>query len=85
VARDINYDFSGVDKPKNENDFYSLRYAEFVVPLVKAVQELAAENSKLRAFNEKLNARLSKVEAELNLEKDLKKNQPITLSSAGQY
>jgi len=25
-----------------------LRYAEFVVPLVKAVQELAAENQELR-------------------------------------
>jgi hypothetical protein len=33
------YDFSGVDKPKNANDFYGLRYGDFVVPLVKAVQE----------------------------------------------
>ncbi|MDP2207515.1 MAG: tail fiber domain-containing protein, partial [Bacteroidota bacterium] len=38
-AKDLGYDFSGVDAPKNENDFYGLRYAEFVVPLVKAVQE----------------------------------------------
>jgi len=28
-----------VDKPKNDNDMYGLRYAEFVVSLVKAVQE----------------------------------------------
>jgi trimeric autotransporter adhesin len=33
------YEFSGVDKPKNANDFYGLRYGDFVVPLVKAVQE----------------------------------------------
>jgi hypothetical protein len=33
------YEFSGIDKPQNENDFYGLRYADFVVPLVKAVQE----------------------------------------------
>jgi hypothetical protein len=33
------YDFSGVDKPKNDKDFYGLRYGDFVVPLVKAVQE----------------------------------------------
>jgi trimeric autotransporter adhesin len=33
------YDFSGVDKPRNANDFYGLRYGDFVVPLVKAVQE----------------------------------------------
>lgn len=39
AALETGYDFSGVDKPKNENDFYGLRYAEFTVPLVKAVQE----------------------------------------------
>ena len=39
AAKEIGYDFSGVDKPKNENDLYGLRYSEFVVPLVKAVQE----------------------------------------------
>ena len=38
-AQSLGYDFSGVDAPKNENDFYGLRYAEFVVPLVKATQE----------------------------------------------
>jgi len=35
----LRYDFGGIDKPQNENSFYGLRYAEFVVPLVKAVQE----------------------------------------------
>ncbi len=39
AAEDVGYKFSGVDKPKNNNDYYGLRYAEFVVPLVKAVQE----------------------------------------------
>jgi hypothetical protein len=33
------YTFSGVDRPKNDKDFYGLRYGDFVVPLVKAVQE----------------------------------------------
>jgi hypothetical protein len=33
------YDFSGVDKPKNDKAFYGLRYGDFVVPLVKAMQE----------------------------------------------
>jgi hypothetical protein len=40
AARSVGYDFSGVCAPKNEDDFYGLRYAEFVVPLVKSVQEL---------------------------------------------
>jgi hypothetical protein len=39
AASAAGYDFSGVDKPKNANDFYGLRYSDFVVPLVKAVQE----------------------------------------------
>jgi len=39
AAKDLKYEFSGVDAPKNDNDFYGLRYADFVVPLVKAVQE----------------------------------------------
>ncbi len=39
LANEIGYDFSGVDAPKNDKDFYGLRYAEFVVPLVKGMQE----------------------------------------------
>lgn len=40
AARELNFDFSGVDKPKDESKgMYGLRYSEFVVPLVKAVQE----------------------------------------------
>ncbi len=39
AANSVGYDFSGVDKPKNDKDYYGLRYSEFVVPLVKAVQE----------------------------------------------
>ena len=44
AAKSLNYDFSGVDAAKNDKDLYGLRYAEFVVPLVKAVQELSASN-----------------------------------------
>lgn len=39
TAKSLGFEFSGVDSPDNENDFYGLRYAEFVVPLVKAIQE----------------------------------------------
>ncbi len=48
AAKKIGYDFSGVDAPKNNNDLYGLRYDEFVVPLVKAVQELSAQNDLLQ-------------------------------------
>jgi len=40
AAQEIGYDFSGLDKPQKEGNLYGLRYGDFVVPLVKAVQEL---------------------------------------------
>lgn len=43
AALDVNYDFSGVTKPLNKKGHYSLAYAEFVVPLVKAMQEQMEE------------------------------------------
>ncbi|MEZ4805385.1 MAG: tail fiber domain-containing protein [Bacteroidia bacterium] len=54
-ALSLGYDFSGVDKPQNDKDMYSLRYAEFTVPLVKAVQELDSLNSAQNKEIETLN------------------------------
>ena len=39
-------------KPETQEEYYSLRYSEFVVPLVKAVQELKIENDVLKKQNE---------------------------------
>lgn len=72
AATQLGYDFSGVDKPKNDKDFYGLRYAEFTVPIVKAIQELSDENEALKVqlrdlinFQENQNIRLQKLEAKL--------------------
>jgi hypothetical protein len=54
TAKKLGYDFSGVDAPKNENDFYGLRYDEFVVPLVKAVQEQQQQIQKQNELNQQL-------------------------------
>lgn len=43
LVKKSGYVFSGVEVPQNDNDPYTIRYAEFVVPLVKAVQELTAK------------------------------------------
>jgi hypothetical protein len=59
AAKALNYNFSGVDAAKNDNDLYGLRYSEFVVPLVKAVQELSKENNELRSRIEKLESLMS--------------------------
>ncbi len=56
AAKELGYSFSGVDAPKNETDLYGLRYAAFVVPLVKAVQEqqTVIENSLSRELGREL-------------------------------
>jgi hypothetical protein len=43
------FDFSGVVAPPNDKTAYQLSYAEFVVPLVRAVQEQQKEIEELRA------------------------------------
>lgn len=47
AAKNIHYNFNGIDVPKNDNDLYALRYESFVVPLVKSVQELASQSKEL--------------------------------------
>jgi hypothetical protein len=39
AAKNVNYNFNGVHIPDNEDDNYSIAYSEFVVPLVKGMQE----------------------------------------------
>ncbi len=67
AALAVDFDFHGVDKPKNENSHYGLRYAEFVAPLIKAVQEqqemivtLQNKNTNVRQL---LEVALSRIEA----------------------
>jgi trimeric autotransporter adhesin len=68
LLKKTGYVFYGVDAPENENDPYGIRYAEFVVPLVKAVQELSAEVQEQREQIQSLLARLdSKNERKANV------------------
>ncbi|HEY6978348.1 MAG TPA: tail fiber domain-containing protein [Chitinophagaceae bacterium] len=76
AAKELNYDFSGVDAAKNSKDLYGLRYSDFVVPLVKAVQELSQKVEKLEAaLAEKNSSDLSSASS---------KNVTITDASLGQ-
>lgn len=81
AAKEIGYNFSGVDAPKNEDDLYSLRYAEFVVPLVKAVQELAIENDALKTKLEKVETLLAQFTSQAVTEAGIN-NTKVTLSAA---
>jgi hypothetical protein len=46
--------FEGLSKPANEQDYYAVNYAAFVVPLVNAVKELNSRVEKLEAENAQL-------------------------------
>jgi hypothetical protein len=48
AAKKCDFEFSGVVKPQNDHSPYMLSYGEFVVPLVRAVQEQQAQIEQLR-------------------------------------
>jgi autotransporter adhesin len=56
AAKKINYDFSGVDKT---GAIWGLRYSDFVMPLIKAVQELSTENAELKSRLDRIEKLLS--------------------------
>jgi len=54
VVDDMGVEFSGLKRPANETDHYSVNYATLTIPLIKAVQEQQAEIEALRAENAEL-------------------------------
>ncbi len=66
AAKKIDYDFSGVHKPQNDKDPYGLSYADFVVPLVKAVQELSKMNDAKDAKIDTLQQQNANLQKEFN-------------------
>jgi hypothetical protein len=68
AAKEAGYDFSGVQKPANPDELYSLRYSDFVMPLVKSVQELSDENAQLK--NE-----IAQIKAVMTIEQQQKLNE----------
>jgi hypothetical protein len=85
AAQKLSYDFSGVDKT---GKIWGLRYGDFVVPLVKAVQELSLQNDDLKKQNDELKSRLDKIEAALALQTqdvDLGKNAKLEQNVPNPY
>ena len=66
AAQSIGYDFSGVDAAANDNSLYGLRYSEFIVPLVKAVQELSVQNDAKDSVIVALESRIDRLEEMAN-------------------
>lgn len=73
AAEKSDYDFSGISKPKSSGGHYSLSYESFVVPLVKAIQEL---NTKVEVLT-KENDLLRKNQVQLQLAEVGKPQQQI--------
>ncbi|MEJ6794426.1 MAG: tail fiber domain-containing protein [Flavobacteriales bacterium] len=63
LANSLNFDFHGIDKPQNPKDIYGLRYAEFVVPLVKALQEQQGIIEKRQAIIDQRSRRIEVLDA----------------------
>ena len=70
AANEVGFDFSGVDKPQNDKDYYGLRYAEFVVPIVKAIPEQQSEIEILKEQIELLKASNELLKEQNNLLKN---------------
>jgi hypothetical protein len=88
AAKSLSYDFSGVDAAKNDKDLYGLRYAEFVVPLVKAVQELSKMNDDKDAAIQQQNIKIDDLQKQINELKTLihvqQSSEDISSASLGQ-
>jgi hypothetical protein len=60
AANELHFNFDGVNKPQTDKGFYSLSYASFVVPLVKALQEQQAviekQQTELKSLKDQVEA-----------------------------
>lgn len=66
ICKELNYDFDGLHTPdpSNPTDNYGVAYSQFVVPLVKAVQEQQQMIESLQKDNETLKAALEREQSD---------------------
>jgi len=84
----LNYEFDGVDKPQNKDGLYGLRYDNFVVPLVKAVQELSktinekdAKINTLQNQNDEEQKEIDELKSEIrNLKSEIAELKSVTIT-----
>jgi trimeric autotransporter adhesin len=62
IAKQLGYNFDGVHAPANDKDHYSLAYSQFIMPLVKAVQEQQLQIDELKKENDELKKLKEQVE-----------------------
>ena len=82
AANNLNYHFSGVVQPKNNGDFYGLRYADFIPSLVKAVQQISHDNDDLVKYISDLRFRINNMKQQLAYLKSRKSKLKLSASSS---
>jgi hypothetical protein len=86
TAKSIGYDFDGVHHPESDKDNYTIGYAAFVVPLVKAVQELSKMNDDKDASMDSLKFEIRNLKLEMEeLKAMVVGNRSTVVSSASLY
>jgi hypothetical protein len=63
AAKQVNYDFSGIDK---SGKIWGLRYGEFVVPLIKSVQELSKMNKEKDSMLAEQGTKINDLQKQIN-------------------
>lgn len=48
AMRESGYNFTGIEIPSNSNETYTLRYTEFIMPMIKAIQEQQKQIDELK-------------------------------------
>ena len=62
TLKKLNTNFSGLNKPENSLDYYSIRYGDFVLPLINSVKELNEKNDILEERILHLERKLTELE-----------------------
>jgi hypothetical protein len=62
----VGYTFSGLDKPLNDHGIYRLNYTDFVMPLIKAAQELSNNNDTLKLVIDSLKTAQAAMQTQIN-------------------
>lgn len=52
AAKESGFNFPGIDIPKKENEVYTLRYVDFIMPIVKSIQEQQIMIDELKKQND---------------------------------
>ena len=70
AAQQSGWNFPGVNTPKSQNEVYTIRYTDFIMPMTKAIQELSEENTQLKAENQELRTLIQAFESRLTALED---------------